>query len=134
LNQLVHLSSRSTTTTVIPRQSLASQSDGGSSHGTEVGRPHLESWPLLPTNMLGETDTRYRPTTASGAVIRGIQRERRWITGPAAPPDPDAPVILGPRAQPTYLTYQRHFTLARLDTQRWSIFISLFCSLRVGLV
>jgi hypothetical protein len=37
------------------------------------------------------------------AVIRSVQGERQWITGPAAPLDLAAPVILGPRAQPTPL-------------------------------
>jgi hypothetical protein len=63
-----------------------------------------------------------------------IQGERRWITGLAAPLDPAAPVILGPRAQPTSLTYKRSLTPAGLNTQRWSISFPLFCSLRVGLV
>jgi hypothetical protein len=52
----------------------------------------------------------------------------------AAPLDLVAPVILGPRAQPTSLAYKRHLTLAGMNTQRWSISFPLFCSLRVGLV
>jgi hypothetical protein len=75
-----------------------------------------------------------RPLTTSGAVIRSVQGERWWIIGPVAPLDPAAPMILVPCVQPTSLAYKRHLTLARMDTQRWSISISLFCSLRVRLV
>jgi hypothetical protein len=75
-----------------------------------------------------------RPTTASGAVIRGVQGERWWIIGSAAPPDLAAPDILSPRAPQTLVAYKRHLTLAGLDTQCRSISISLFCSLRVRLV
>jgi hypothetical protein len=45
LDQWVHLSGRSTTTTVIPRASWASPSEGCSCHNLGVGRPHLEGWP-----------------------------------------------------------------------------------------
>jgi hypothetical protein len=94
----------------------------------EVGQPHLS------LRMPGETDLRSRPTTASGAVIRGVLVKRQWIIGPSAPSEPAAPDILPPRAPPTSLSYKRHFTLTGLDTQCRSISISLFCSLRVGLV
>jgi hypothetical protein len=40
-------------------------------HGLEVGRPHL------PTAILAKTDTRNRPSTASGARIRSI-KVKRW--------------------------------------------------------
>jgi hypothetical protein len=87
-----------------------------------------------PNCRVGRNRPRHRPLTASGAVTRGIQGKRWWVTRLAAPLDPSAPVILGPRAQPTSLAYKRHLTLTGLDTQRRSISISLFCSLRVGLV
>jgi hypothetical protein len=117
-----------------PKVILGVQSEGGSSHSTEQGWPHLEGQLHLPTVIPGETDPRNRPSTASGAVIRSVQGERPWITGPAAPLDPTAPVILGPCAQPTSLAYKRHLTLTRMDTQHWSISFPLFCSIRVGLV
>jgi hypothetical protein len=49
LDQWVHLSGRSTTTTILPRPSWTTLSEGSSSHGIEVGRPHLDSRPHLPT-------------------------------------------------------------------------------------
>jgi hypothetical protein len=134
LDQRVHLSIWSTATTVIPRPSWASLGEGGSSHGLEVGRLHLEGWPHLPTAVLTKTDSSYWPSTASGARIRSIQVKRRWIIGLAAPPHPAAPMKMGPQAQPTSLTYKRSLTPAGLNTQRWSISFPLFCSLRVGLV
>jgi hypothetical protein len=134
LDQWVHLSGRSTATTVIPRPSWASLGEGGSSHGLEVGRPHLEGRPHLPTAVLTKTYSSYRPSTASGARIRWVQVKRRWIIGQAAPPHPSAPMKMDPRAQPTSLTYKRSLTPAGLDTQHWSISFPLFCSLRVRLV
>jgi hypothetical protein len=59
--------------------------------------------PHLPTAMRTETDTSYRPSTASGARIRRVQVERRWIIGPAKLPHPTAPMKMGPHAQPTSL-------------------------------
>jgi hypothetical protein len=79
-----------------------SLSIGGASHGTEVGQLHLEGRQHLSIRVLGETDPRNRPTTASGAVIRGIQGEMRWIIGPAAPPDSAAP------PDPPHLKYWLH--------------------------
>jgi hypothetical protein len=107
LDQWVHLSGRSTATTVIPRPSWASLSEGGSSHDLEVGRPHLEVRPHLPTTVPTKTDWSYRPSTASGARIRSIQVKRRWIIGSVAPPHQAAPTKMGPHAQPTSLTYKR---------------------------
>jgi hypothetical protein len=75
-------------------------------------------------------DPRNRPSTTSGVVIRSVQGERWWITGPAAPLDLAAPMILSPRAQLTSLSYKRHFTFARMDTQHWRISFPIFCSLR----
>jgi hypothetical protein len=128
LDQWVHLSDRSTATTVIPRASWASPSEGASSHGLEVG------WPHLPTAILAKTDARNRPSTASGARIRSIQVKRRWIIGPAAPPHSAAPMKMGPRPQPTSLTYKRSLTPAGSHTPRRSISFPLSSSLRVGLV
>jgi hypothetical protein len=70
-----------------------------------------------PNRCAGETDPRNRPSTASGAVIRSLQGERRWIIGPATPLDLATPMVLGPCAQLTFLAYKRHLTLAGLDTQ-----------------
>jgi hypothetical protein len=117
LDQWVHLSGRSTATTVIPRPSWASLSEGGSSHGIEVGQPHLEGRPHLPTVVPTETDSSYQPSTASGVRIRSVEVKRRWIIGPAAPPHPDAPMKMAPRAQPTSLTYKRSLTPAGTNTQ-----------------
>jgi hypothetical protein len=79
---------------------------------------------------------RAKPTqgTDSGAMIRSVQGERRWITGSSTPLNPTAHVVFGPRAQPTSLFYKRHLTLTGIHTQRWSISFPLFCSLRVGLL
>jgi hypothetical protein len=121
LDQWVHLSGRSTTITIIPRPSWASLGEDSSSHSLEVGRPHL------PTAVPNETDSSYRPSTALGARIRSVQVMRRWIIGPIAPPHPVAPMKMGPRAQPTSLTYKRSLTPAGLNTQRWSISLPLFC-------
>jgi hypothetical protein len=104
------------TTTIIPRPSLASLGEGGSSHGIEVGRLHLEGWPHLPTVVSTKTDSSYRHPTASGASIRSVQVKRRWIIGPAAPPHPAAPMKMCPRAQLTSLTYKRSLTPAGLNT------------------
>jgi hypothetical protein len=104
------------------------------SHGLEVGRSHLEGWPHLPTAIPAQTDASNRPSTASGARIRSIQVKRQWIIGPATPLGPAAPMKMGPHAQPTSLTYKRSLTLAVSNTQRRSISLPLFCSLRVGLV
>jgi hypothetical protein len=95
------------------------------------GAPAAPRGPAAPTN---RRVGRNRPTTALGAVIRGIQGKRRWITGLAAPPDLAAPMILVPHAQPTFLAYKKHLTLTGLKTQHKSISISIFCSLRLGLV
>jgi hypothetical protein len=122
LDQWFHLSGRPITTTIIPRASWASPSEGGSSHSLEVGRPHL------PAAILTKTDTRNRPSTASGARIRSIQFKRRWIIGSAAP------IKMGSRPQPTSLTYKRSRTPAGSHTPRRSISFPLFSSLRVGLV
>jgi hypothetical protein len=128
LDQWVHLSGRSTATTIIPRPSWASLSEGGSSHGIEVGRTHLPT--VVPT----KTDSSYRPSTASGARIRSVQVKRQWIIGPAAPPHPAKHMKMGPRAQPTSLTYKRSLTPAGTNIQHWSISFLLFCSHRVGLL
>jgi hypothetical protein len=128
MDQWVHFSGRSTATTVIPRPSSASLSEGGSSHSIDEGRSHLST--AMPT----QTDTIYRPSAASGERIRSIQVERWWIIGPAAPPHPAAPMKTGPHAQLISLAYNRSLTPAGTDTQRWSISFPLFCSLRVGLV
>jgi hypothetical protein len=133
LDQWVHLSGWSTTTTVIPRQSWASPRESGSSHGLEVGQPHLEGRPHLPTAIPTKTDASNRPTTASGARIKSVQVKRWWITGPVAPLDSAAPMKLGPRTQPSSLTYERSLTPAESNTPRWSISFPLFCSLRAGL-
>jgi hypothetical protein len=98
-----------------------------------VGRPHLEGWPHLPTAVPNETNSSYRPSTTSGARIESVQIERRWIIGPGAPPHLAAPMTMGPRAQPTSLTYKRILTPAGLNTQHWSISFPLFYSLRVGI-
>jgi hypothetical protein len=108
-------------------------SEGSSSHGLEVHQPHLEGR-HLPTAVPTKTDSSYRPSTTLGARIRSVQVKRRWIIGPAAPPHPVTPMKMGPRAQPTSLTYKRSLTPAGLNTQCWSISFPLFCSLRVGLV
>jgi hypothetical protein len=134
LDQWVQLSGWSTTTTVIPRPSWASPSEGGSSHGLEVGWPHLEGRTHLQTAIPAKTDAKNRPSTASRARIRSVQVKRQWIIGLAAPLDLTAPMKMGPRAQPTSLTYKRSLTPARSNTQHWSISFPLFCSLRVGLV
>jgi hypothetical protein len=134
LDQWVHLSGRSTATTIIPRPSWASLSEGGSSHDIEVGRPHLEGRPHLPTTVPTVNNSSYLPSTASRARIRSIEVKRRWIIGPAAPPHPAAPMKMGRRAQPTSLTHKRNLTPAGMNTQRWSISFPLFCSLRIGLV
>jgi hypothetical protein len=112
LDQWVHLFSRSTATTIIPRPSWVSLSKGGSSHGLEVRRPHL------PTAMLTKADSSYQPSIASGVRIRSVQVKRRWIIGPAAPPHPATPMKMGPHAQPTSLTYKRSLTPAGLNTLR----------------
>jgi hypothetical protein len=91
-----------------------------------VGRPHLPT--VIPT----KTDTRNRPSTASGARIRGVQVKRRWIIGTAAPLDPAAPMKMGPHTQPTSLTYKRILTPTGSNTPRKSISFLLFSSLRVG--
>jgi hypothetical protein len=128
LDQWVHLSGRSTATTVIPRASWASPSEGGSSHGLEVVRAPLEGRSHLPTAIPTKTDARNRPSTASGARIRSVQVKRRWIIGPATP------MKMVPRAQPTSLTYKRSLTPTGLNTPHRSISFPLFCSLMVGLV
>jgi hypothetical protein len=46
---------------------------------------------------------RPKDTTASGAVIRGVQGERRHIPGSAAPGEPAAPGMWPPCAPPTFL-------------------------------
>jgi hypothetical protein len=112
----------------------ASPREGGSSHGLEVGRSHLEGWQHLPTAIPAKTDARNRPPTTSGARIRSVQVERRWIIGPAAPPHPAAPMKMVPRSQPTSLTYKRSLTHAGSHTSRRSMSFPLFSSLRVGLV
>jgi hypothetical protein len=117
---------RSTTTTVIPRPFWVSLREEGSSHGIEVGRPHLEGWPHLPTTVPTEIDSSYLPSTTSEARIRSVQVKRRWIIGSAAPPHPVTPMKMGPRAQPTSLAYKRSLTPTRTDTQRWSISFQLF--------
>jgi hypothetical protein len=122
LDQWVHFSGWPTATTVIPWQSWASPSEGGSSHGLEVGRLHL------PTAIPAKTNARNRPSTASGARIRSVLVKTRWIIGSAAP------MKMAPRAQPTSLTYKRSLTPAGSNTHRWSISFPIFCSLRVGLV
>jgi hypothetical protein len=134
LDQWVHLFGRSTATTVIPRASWASPSEGGSSHGLEVGRPHLEGRPHLPTTIPTKTNARNQLSAASGARIRSVQVKRRWIIGPATPPHPSAPMKMGPCPQPTSLTYKRSLTPAGSQTRRKSISFPLFSSLRVGLV
>jgi hypothetical protein len=100
----------------------------------EVGWPHLDDRPHLPTAIPAKTDARNRPSTASGARIRSVQVKRQWIIGLATPLDPAAPMKMGPRPQPTSLTYKRSLTPAGSNTPRWSISFPLFCSLRVGLV
>jgi hypothetical protein len=134
LDQWVHLSGRSTATTLIPRPSWVSPSEGSSSHGLEAGLPHLEGRPHLPTAIPAKTNARNRPSTASGARIRSVQVKRRWIIGPAAPLDRAAPMKMGPHAQPTSLAYKKSLTPAGFNTPRWSISFPRFCSLRIGLV
>jgi hypothetical protein len=134
LDQWVHLYGRSTATTVIPRVSWASPSKGGSSHGLEVGRPHLEGRRHIRTAISAKTDSRNRHWTASGERIRSVQAKRRWIIGPAGPPYQDAPMKMGPLPQLTSLTYKRSLTPAWSHTLRRSISFPLFSSLRVGLV
>jgi hypothetical protein len=114
LDQWVHLFGRSTSTTIISRPSWASLSEGGSSHGIEVGRCHLEGRLHLPTVVPTETDSSYRPSTATGARIRSVQVKRRL--GSAAPPHPAAPMKMGPHTQRTSLTYKRSLTPAGTDT------------------
>jgi hypothetical protein len=126
LDQWVLLSGRSTATTVIPRQSWASPSKGGSS---QVGWPYLEGRPQVSTAITAKIDARNRPSTASGARIRSIEVKRQWIIGPATPLDPATPVKMGPRAQPTSLTYKRSLTTAGSNTQRWSISFHYFIHL-----
>jgi hypothetical protein len=92
LDQWVHLSVRSTATTIIPRPSWVSLGEGGSSHGLEVGWPHLEGRLHLPTAMTTKTDSSYWPSTTSGIRIRSVQVKRRWIIGSATPPHPAAPM------------------------------------------
>jgi hypothetical protein len=97
--------------------------------------PDTSRGPVAPPN---RHTGRNRPKELSLNCLRssdqGIQGEMQWNTRLTAPLDLTAPVMLGPRVQPTSLAYKRHVTLAGLNTQRWSISISLFCSLRVGLV
>jgi hypothetical protein len=66
----------------------------------EVGRPHLEGRPHLPTAIPAKTDARNRPSTVSGARIRSVQVKRRWIIGSAAPLDLAVPMEIGSRPQP----------------------------------
>jgi hypothetical protein len=134
LDQWLHLSGRSTATTVIPKESWASPSEGGSSHDLEVGRPHLEGLPHIRTTIPAKTDVRKRPSTASGARIRSVQVKRRRIIGLSAPLDPAAPMKMGPHPWPTSFTYKRSLTPAGLNRPRWTISFPLFSSLIVGLV
>jgi hypothetical protein len=107
-----------------------------SSRGAILGVPE-HSWCITQhgggladpsTCVSGETDPWNRPTTASGVVIKGVQGERRHIPGLAAHS------MWPPCAPTTFLVYKSHLPLAGSKTQRRSISISLFCSLRVGLV
>jgi hypothetical protein len=109
-------------------------SEGGSSHGLEVGRLHLVGQPHLPTAIPTKTDARNRPSTTSGSRIKSVQVKRWWIIGPATHLDLAEPMKMGPRLQPTSLNYKRSLTPAGSNTPRWSISFPLFCSLRVGLV
>jgi hypothetical protein len=86
----------------------------------KVGRPHLS------ISVQGETDPRNRPTTASGAVIRGIQGERRWIIGPTALD------ILVPRTPSTLLAYIRHFTLVGTEDTSQELHYCPLLFFRVG--
>jgi hypothetical protein len=97
-----------------------------------VGWPDLEGRLHLSIRVPGETDPRNRPTTASGAVIRGVQGDKRWIIGPAAPPDPAAPDILVPRAPPTLLAYKSHLTLAEIKDTPHELHYCPLLYLRVG--
>jgi hypothetical protein len=88
-----------------------------------------------PSNRHTGQNRRKEPTlNRLKARIRSVQVKRQWIIGLAAPLDLTAPMKMGPRAQPTSLTYKRSLTPARSNTQHWSISFPLFCSLRVGLV
>jgi hypothetical protein len=48
--------------------------------------------------------------------------------------DTATPRVFLPNAPPTSLAYKRDLTLTEMDTQRRGISVSLYCSLRVGLV
>jgi hypothetical protein len=80
--------------------------------------PHLEGRPHLPTAILAKTNVRNQPPTASGARIKSVQVKRWWIIGLAAPPHTIAPMKMGPRPQPTPLTYKRSLTPAGSHTPR----------------
>jgi hypothetical protein len=82
------------------------------------------NWPKEPTY----NHPRSQPTSTPGVVIRSVQGERRHIPGLAMPRD------FAPCTPLTSLAYKRHLLLARMNTQRTSISIFLFCSLRVGFV
>jgi hypothetical protein len=132
LEALGSMHPHSTATTVIPRRSYASLSEGCASHGTDVGQSHLEGRPHLSIRVPGETDPRNWPPTASGEVIRGVQGEWRWIIGPSAPPDPATHDILTPRTLPTLLAYKSHLTLAGTEDTPQELHISPLLYLRVG--
>jgi hypothetical protein len=98
----------------------------------EVGRPHIEGRPHLSIRVPGKTDLRNQPTIALGAVIRGIQGERRWIIGPTTPPDPAAPDILAPCTPPIFLAYKSNLTLARTEDTPQELHYCPFLYLGVG--
>jgi hypothetical protein len=97
--------------------------------------PRLKGGSAAPPNRHIGQNRRKEPTLNR---LRSKDQERpsqrRWIIGPATPPHPAAPMKMGPRPQPTSLTYKRSLTPAGSHTPRWSISFPLFSSLRVGLL
>jgi hypothetical protein len=67
--------------------------------------PRLRGGLAAPPNRHTGQNRRKQPTfNHLRSKDQNVQVERRWITRPATPPHPAAPVILGPRDQPTSLT------------------------------
>jgi hypothetical protein len=97
--------------------------------------PRLRGGPAAPLNRHTGQNRRKEPTLNR---LRSKDQERRSQEAvdhrASRTLDPAAPMKMGPRPQPTSLTYKRSLTPAGSHTLRRSISFSFFSSLRVGLV